>query len=47
MSFIKREWWCQVNECPREPGTGLQKEQERGFWRKVWEFIKLLFIWVD
>lgn len=27
--------------------SSLQKEQERGFWGGVWEFIKLLFIWVN
>jgi len=46
VSIIKQEWWCKVDEsCGRE--SQLQKEQEQGFWRKVWEFIKLLFIWID
>jgi len=47
MSFIKEEWWCKVNERPGKPDASLQKEQEMGFWRKGWEFIKLLFIWID
>lgn len=44
LSFIKQEQWCKVNETP---SRNLQEEQEKGFWRKVWEFIKLLFIWID
>ncbi|HUW45982.1 MAG TPA: hypothetical protein VMW50_09350 [Dehalococcoidia bacterium] len=47
MSFIKQMWICKVDETPGKPDTSLQKEQEMGFWRKVWEFIKLLFIWID
>ena len=47
MSFIKESWYCKVNECPGKTDESLQKEQEMGFWRKVWEFIKLLFIRID
>jgi len=46
MSFIKEPYWCKANERPYEPSS-LQKEQECGFWGKVWGFIKLLFTWVD
>ena len=46
MSIIKQEWWCKVNERPDTPISGLQKEQERGFWGNLWEKIKLLFTWV-
>jgi len=50
MSFIKQMWICKVNETPGkspEPDKSLEKEQTRGFWGQVWEFIKLLFIWID
>lgn len=47
MSAIKQRWFCQVNECPYEPGSATQKIEERGFWHRAWEFIKLLFVWVN